>query len=301
MKNKLTRKLMLSAFTLLFAVISLGASTYAWFTLSKDAEVQAFDAKVTVGSGLQIQAVAKNAPINENAWQTASLIVNKDLYKDVIFQAATPSNKQSTADGFIDASANSAVVPTTGYITFDLHFKLTTPDTANKYNLYFDGYTLTSSNQADWTIDKTYKGKDGENAKYNLGEEIQYWVSDAARLAITPATGTEKIYQAASGSDEYTASIPTENNAAVNYYNAVNTGSTLNVANASTYTAETSVAEKDNGQLVGTLTGSGTVKVTVTVWIEGWDGECINAIFSQVLSTTLSFYLGDKQAVAVQG
>ena len=41
MKNKLTRKLMLSAFTLLFAVISLGASTYAWFTMSEDADVEA--------------------------------------------------------------------------------------------------------------------------------------------------------------------------------------------------------------------------------------------------------------------
>ena len=61
MKNKLTRKLMLSAFTLLFAVISLGASTYAWFTLSKDVTVESFQGTVTAGtSGLEVQVTGSD-------------------------------------------------------------------------------------------------------------------------------------------------------------------------------------------------------------------------------------------------
>ena len=185
MKNKLTRKLMLSAFTLLFAVISLGASTYAWFTLSRDAEVQAFEAEVTIGSGLQIQAVAKGEGVDDDAWQTASLTVNPELYNTVIFQAATPKDKLSTAQGFVDASASNAAVPAPtaqnpGYIQFDLCFKLTTPDVANNYDLYFDGYEFASDGVSDWTIDKPYEGLDYETApeKYSLGAEIQYYVQD---------------------------------------------------------------------------------------------------------------------------
>lgn len=305
MRKNLTKKLFLSVLTLAFAVISLGASTYAWFTLSKDAEVQAFDANVTVGSGLLLQAVEVGTleeNLDEDAWQTASLVVDASLYDDVVFQAATPANKLSTVTGFVDASVKGddnkpVAVPTSGYVQFDLYFKLTTPDTANTYDLYFDGYKFESSNVVDWTIDKPYQGKDyATNAdKYGLGKEIKYQVQDAARLAITSTTG-EMIYEAAEGSDEYTEGIPTHN-AAINYYNEVNPTAKLSLDDACLYPSYTSVGEKTLGQQVGTLTGSATVKVTVTVWIEGWDAECINAIFSQTLATSLSFYLGDKTPV----
>ena len=39
MKKNLTKKLMLSVLTLAFAVVSLGASTFAWFTVSEEAKV----------------------------------------------------------------------------------------------------------------------------------------------------------------------------------------------------------------------------------------------------------------------
>ena len=54
MKKNLTKKLMLSVLTLAFAVVSLGASTFAWFTISKDAEVQKLEFEVTANSGIEI-------------------------------------------------------------------------------------------------------------------------------------------------------------------------------------------------------------------------------------------------------
>ena len=35
------------------------------------------------------------------------------------------------------------------------------------------------------------------------------------------------------------------------------------------------------------------VTVSIYVWLEGWDGECMNAIFNQILSTTMSFRIQD--------
>ena len=92
MKNKLTRKLMLSAFTLLFAVISLGASTYAWFTMSKDATIQAFQGTVTSGtSGLEVAITAyDNFTVQESDWSSTEIksttIKNKNVMADTSYK-----------------------------------------------------------------------------------------------------------------------------------------------------------------------------------------------------------------------
>ena len=64
MRKNLTKKLFLSVLTLAFAVISLGASTYAWFTMSKNAQINAFEAEVQAGEGIEI-AVTPTATIGD--------------------------------------------------------------------------------------------------------------------------------------------------------------------------------------------------------------------------------------------
>ena len=54
MKKNLTKKLMLSVLTLAFAVVSLGASTFAWFTTSPSAKVEQVETAVIGGSGIEI-------------------------------------------------------------------------------------------------------------------------------------------------------------------------------------------------------------------------------------------------------
>ena len=44
---------------------------------------------------------------------------------------------------------------------------------------------------------------------------------------------------------------------------------------------------------VGKLQSNGMLTVTVAVWVEGWDAECLNAIFSQALSVDMIFELVD--------
>lgn len=300
MKNKLTRKLMLSVFTLLFAVISLGASTYAWFTLSRNAKVEAFEASVTIGSGLNLQAVAHatdSVPVDGN-WEVSSLTLNNSLYSNVKFQDITPNNAEDLSQGFVNV-IDSQNASATGYICFDLFFKLTDDTDSKTYDLYFTGYTFDTPVKTSWTIDKNYGGKDqpewNEDSKYSIGESIQYYAQDAARLGIVPG-GSESsaIYQAPSGSPEFTPDAGEGNvNAALNYYNAVNPNAPKSVPD-DFYTANSAV--EDDGQLVGTFTNDNrTIKVTVYVWLEGWDAECINAIFAQKLSVSLDFYLGEAR------
>jgi hypothetical protein len=308
MKNKLTRKLMLSAFTLLFAVISLGASTYAWFTLSNKAVVETFEANVTVGSGLQLQALQANSTeeqLDPQKWEVSSLSIPQSFFTNVKFQAVTPKNKLNTVQGFVDVTAkdeNGAYieVDNTGYIQFDLYFKLSTPDAENTYDLYFDFYEFTSV-ASSWQIDKAYTGKNGNEANYSVGKTVTYYVEDAARLAITPADEDceEVIYQAAGKYDESTLGCP-EVNAAINYYKAVNGEDSIDYNEKCKYPDKSSVKSQNEGQKIGVLTGSEIVKITIFVWIEGWDAECFNAIFSQTLKTKLGFYLAPKKPITGQ-
>ena len=308
MRKNLTKKLFLSVLTLAFAVISLGASTYAWFTLSRNAEVKEFEATVQIGSGLQIQAVAKDGAEDVDAWQTASLTIADNLLEGIVLAACTPG----TGEKFTDAITGSEVKgihdelvgnETAGYVCFDLLFKLTDKNDTKNYNLYFNNYTFATDATATshpWTVDKAYADKE-------LGDEVFYSVVDAARLRVASkekqgedfviVSNGSVIYEAPdTGDGEYTSGYGNGNNDALEYFNAVNP---TNQKTAPTeLTGLKNAVDKTtdpNGQKLHTITGGQVYRVTICVWIEGWDGECINAIFKQNLKTTLSFYLSDAQ------
>lgn len=330
MRKNLTKKLFLSVLTLAFAVISLGASTYAWFTLSSNAKVETFQGTVTGGAGLEIQVLKSDADINADAWQTT--VIEKALISNVIGDVtldARTLKENGTTSMF---AALDGTEKDNGFIKFDLAFRLSDQSESRSFNLYLDGYTLKTAGTYDdpategvneseagvapWRVNREYTGKnpttldDGAlDYTYKLNSEKTYYVSDAARLGIVSkdkGSATEaianKYYQAAEsdGSDEYTPGIPgkdnTDENAAVNYYNAVNPTATINPANAPAYTAAASVGAQKDGHKIGTLTGNEVVRITVYVWVEGWDAECINAIFEQTLHATLNFYLDIPQA-----
>ena len=136
MKKNLTKKLFLSILTLAFAVVSLGASTYAWFTMSKDADVEAFTADVKAGEGIEV-AVTATSDYSAAQWYTGTVptgVVQAAAVQsaDFKFDAATTKD---TAATIVDRAG----VASTGYVTFYVHIKAAE---AGKINL--DGITLDS-------------------------------------------------------------------------------------------------------------------------------------------------------------
>lgn len=65
--TKLTRKLMISVFTLAFALVTLGASTFAWFTLTSTASVTGVSANMTSGEGIEVSVDGRNF-VNNLTW-----------------------------------------------------------------------------------------------------------------------------------------------------------------------------------------------------------------------------------------
>ena len=52
--RKLTTKLLFAIISAAFALVALGTTTFAWFTLSDTATVSTFDAQITAGEGIEI-------------------------------------------------------------------------------------------------------------------------------------------------------------------------------------------------------------------------------------------------------
>src|SRR5690554_1785074 len=52
--NKLTRKLMISVFTLAFALVTLGATTFAWFTLTSVSSIDEIEVEIIAGNFMEL-------------------------------------------------------------------------------------------------------------------------------------------------------------------------------------------------------------------------------------------------------
>lgn len=292
MRKNLTKKLFLSILTLAFAVVSLGASTYAWFILSEDASVKSFNGKVTAGtSGLEI-AVGKvdGSDKADIVWRSTELDLAVDFAEattvtfDALQNAATFSGSAFTKyDTSVPGEENK------NYVAFRLYFRLAdaTGIPADGEKVYLTDYDLTTQSASAWYVNKNYEGVTGP---VTVGQpDVIYYVSDAARIAFV-AGGTSTVYEtdALAGEANF-ASHGIGEKGAFSYYNAVSDDDLTPLG--SYYPTKTKL---DAAQQLVTLTaGANEAYVDVYVWIDGWDQECINAIFTQQLNIALKFSLNN--------
>lgn len=312
MKNKLTRKLMLSAFTLLFAVISLGASTYAWFTMSENANVEAFSAEVKAGEGIEIAVTSSESHANAQ-WYTGTVPTNivQDVAvaEDFKFDAVTPVD--GTIGAFNKRDGVSLKPTSEGYIAFYIHIKAAQAGTISLTDI-----TFATTNDVDWKADAAYvlnpkaAGED-DDVNVSVNDLVRYKVENAARIALLYDSGNSqssnkqyKVYEKVEDLD-YTlveGVLP-----AGNQIGCKNNGGSLSYYNSKvkeSITAPTSDPYTSMPQIGGTLSkldlktvegSTDVLTIQVKVWIEGWDAECLNAIFAQKLAVTLSFAYAPKQ------
>ena len=295
MRKNLTKKLFLSILTLAFAVVSLGASTYAWFTMSEDADVQAFTADVKAGEGIEV-AVTRENDHSAAQWYTGlvptSVVQAAAVPENFVFDAVTSKDDDAT---IVERVGDTEI--TEGYIKFYIHIKA-----AQGGKIKLDGITLDSKAKgADveaWTADAAY-ALDGTRSVV-VNDKVLYEVENAARVSIK-AAGTTTIYEKqevlATG-DKVTDGVSTYvagnqkgqqvENGAFAYYNA-KMAEDLDIADAYAYTTAELEDLSTNNKLLKEVAQGEVLTIEVKVWIEGWDAECLNAIFAQTLSVAFSF------------
>ena len=281
MRKNLTKKLFLSILTLAFAVVSLGASTYAWFVLSEDANVEAFSGTVQSGtSGLEIgvNTVGADAPVQ---WRATSLDLTADLasifegFKFDAVQNADPLDAGEFQD--INGTTVNANGSTGKYLAFELYFRLADTNTSTgTESVYLTDYSMKTTGAENWFVNKTYKDAKGNDVAV-AAENVKYHVSDAARIAVVGADEAHSLYletHTYAGTDDKYQSEGKQSNGALSYYNAINSDAqktlpalyenpTYGVTNK--YLGTTSICELEATDYQGS--------VIVYIWIDGWDGS----------------------------
>ena len=321
MKKSLTRKLTIAVIALVFAVVSLSTSTYAWFTMSNEADIQAFDATVKAGQGIEIAVTAAkdrgNAP-----WYTGTVpsddiqaIANPN-HNTFKFDAVNPTNLSFDGFTYSDIKGDAIDNSNKGWIEFYVHIK-----SAEAGKIYLDQITLDSEANT-WTVDAPFKvaAANAPTDALAVNSQIEYAVENAARVSLTKLANNNPVnyiyekdaedYVAASTSGEGESVVNTPAKAgntegfgtaatgALNYYNVKNPTATV-LAKTANYEAKklSALDDRVNGEsvtkgmeLLSDVDANGEITLLVSVWIEGWDAECLNAIFGQKLSVSIEFY-----------
>ena len=298
MKKSLTRKLTIAVIALVFAVVSLSTSTYAWFTMSNDADVEAFTADVKAGQGIEIAITTDGNSANAQ-WYTGVVpqaVIQTVVPTGFMFDAVTTTNA-------VDFTKLSGAASENDYIKFFVHIKAAQDGKISLNGITFDSEV---ADPAGWTADAAYALDGTRNVVVN--DKVLYEVENAARISITTTSGTV-IYEntlsapsgdkVADGVSSYVAgnqgglNKQGNQNGAFSYYNAKNSTKLL-IGNAPTQTTEYVEKLATDARLLSEVSAGGELKVEVKVWIEGWDTECLNAIFAQKLSTALSFVYSEN-------
>jgi hypothetical protein len=300
--KRLTNKLFISILTVAFAVIALGTTSFAWFTLGNTATISPFNATVTSGEGIEISLDG----VNYRSTISSDEIVNGLLLTDFRFQDVT------TADGsaFYYMDASGALVASTnayddGYIQFTLYFR--SLDMENPAPSIYWTNTSVDSDGIPWVSDADFT--DGKGASHVDTDPMTVKAANATRIGVfgttnviyeLPASLTASTVIGNSDLGVQTAAVFTSaTNGSVNYYFAKNqnlpAGSGSVTVPATVHNIEVGADQLDTTALLtladtGATTGDqfdGTV--TIRIWIEGWDPDCFNAILRDELTIGLTF------------
>lgn len=315
MKKNLTKKLMLSVLTLAFAVVSLGASTFAWFTTSENATVEQITYDVTSDAGLEV-AVSKidgteisnyyigtlpQDQIEAVVAATGFKTFNNVSYYDGVSAAASfvPNTFYQKAT-YNEGAATAGAAATDGYVAFQLNVRVD-QDGFIKLNVPY----LTSTGAAAWVAGVEYTANN--TVKVLPTTAMTYDVLSASRLAVVPSANTslsQQFYQAAAETSNVAAdaadapqaaanignTLGLSNNGALEIYNAKYDGEAGDIPTIPTdLDGATPVAADAVNELEFEATAGTVYEFEIYIWIEGYDAECANAIFAQKLSAAFSF------------
>src|SRR5690554_5928019 len=186
--NKLTRKLMISVFTLAFALVTLGATTFAWFTLTSVSSIDKVEVEIIAGNFMELSIDGNVYKNRITADELLANIIERDGNEVARMDAVT------TEDGvnFVDRDNKEA----TGYLSFKLWIR----STAAGSKVYLTNNTTISSDSKPWTSDVDFYYRDSE-VKVKQNETINVYAADAFRISFeefsdehtTRKTGTEPI------------------------------------------------------------------------------------------------------------
>lgn len=321
MKKNLTKKLMLSVLTLAFAVVSLGASTFAWFTVSKEAEVETFKMDVTADAGIQIAVSAVDGSAKSDyyintlpATEITKVFTAKQFTKFLdltSYKAGTAAVGNEGDEGYVPAVAAKAEFEGTlydktgvakvekdGYVALRFYI---TADAAGTITVTVPWLAQTAtSTKVAWAAGSEFmRGAETIAA----ADKYLYDVLSAARMSVC-YDGTYTTYQevesakgAVNGEFGNTLGYAAEDQGSLAIYNSFYANDALAQLDAPTE-ADTATGIAKDGSHVFTIDAARNTEYffDLYIWVEGFDAECVNAIFAQQIQASVSFDFAQTNA-----
>ena len=305
--KKMSRKLTVAILSVALAFVALGATTFAWFTLTNTVEVGQFEGQVTVGTGFEVSI--------DDGINGYTDVANYYTYlPETIIESTLIQLEKSYNDGYrlTDMTSGNGtsftnlkgVSMTSGYIEFDLKFR----STQSGAKIYLGNNTKIGRVGILWTPDKDFTGTHGD---VTSGVSSTYYAADAVRVSIIEKGNAEAkavVYESPTveGGNTALGKIAIQNGA-IDYYQE-KTGISL-LGSTEDYPTQNTLSDSvtegvlanefdftgKDGYLIISLSSEAAEDgfyygtVTVRVWIEGWDPDCFNAILKDNFSVELHF------------
>lgn len=325
----LRRKLILSVVMAAFTAITLVSTTYAWFSSNTEAWIDQYSLDIENTDGLlaSIDGVHYYAEIDNDELKKAvvakfeglDIIEDEDTltyeYVNTRFaqlQLAPVSTSDlvnfTTVDNLCEKE-NGLYVPRSAdkysYLAFDLYLKVqTSKGQANKnYNISFvssnDDSKVPEITSGETEVMLSNKLTAGDT-NYDSGEFIKVDPKDSMRIGVIHSdTSTKTIYEPYSGLGSYALADNTadeynpDKNAMFTYFNNSHNTKLAALDNVDVY--KNTIKSFDNEIVFGTCKPNQTntdyeaIKVTVCIWIEGYDADYFVGVDNDIASFYLSF------------
>lgn len=295
--NKITKKLLMAILSVSFALVALGTVTFAWFTLTNITTIDSFDIDVSTTEGIEVAFGDEDEWFTEIDTQTMTDYLRKTALKD--FDGLKPVTSPDGVNFYTreDINQENPLIDPVfdGYVVFQLRFRSLIANTA----IYLSPETVMSDPDGiTWTSDAQFTNSKGEEIKVDY--KVTFYVANAARMSFDDGDNNTFVYELPDNSygDELDEKFgnyshsdnPLEDgeitpiaNGAISYYNRKHSLNQLKdyekieLAQANTsFLGANPIAVTSN-----TLTdGYYETSITVRIWLEGWDADCMDPIVS---------------------
>lgn len=311
------RKLLISILLLIYSVFAFVQATFAWISLSTQNTLDGMEMTVTMESGMEISLDGENFYD-----QITEEMLRKEIGNIIKLDSITSMDGISFQKNYI--GDEEFAVGNKDYVTFHLWFRTSIPTTKYLYVVENINSTLNYDLVQEQNFDGTYvvsKGVEWVNqSDFDNGDEIilagtrkRYYAAEAMRMSFIE----ERVEASLLGQDDERTDLstkiydPSENESrgfgkeygAYSYYLARQGENSLAlptiypevIYNLTTfknpYEAWNNTSQIATFQKGLTIDGIGYLyaKVKVNIWLEGWDADCIDAIFDDNLMMQLKF------------
>ena len=303
------RKILIAFLALILLVLTLGTSTYAWITLARASQVESITIYATLGDTLEISLDGENY-YNE--------FPNEELYK--VFKKNRLLDVTST-DGktFTHIDSNVEVTPNKEYISLDFYFRT---DSKREHIVYLANnisntvnYDDTEPHEGTYVISKGVKYRSSFDFLYDVDDIVRtneirtYYLSEAVRISTISIIDGEEVVKIfdLSGNEHRGYGKPY---GAFDYYNKKQANIQLTLPTKIpptiyeltefdpngpfSYDDRSKLLVLDEIQVVGEKTYY-TGKLTMNIWVEGWDADLFDPVVYDRIKIQLQFKAVRKQ------